>query len=209
MSPTAAVVPLKSFDRAKSRLGDAEQRPGLAAAMAADVLAALGAVRRVDEILVVSRERPPQAGVTWIRDEREAGHSAAALLGVDAAVARGAQRVLMVPGDCPAMEPDEVDELLEHSTPAPEPEVVVVSDRHGPGTNALVLSPPDVIRPSFGLGSFARHAAFARSAGAALRVASPPSLLLDVDTPEDLEALQAALRPGAAPLTRALLPLTR
>ena len=71
--------------------------------------------------------------------------------------------------------------------------MVIVPDRHGAGTNALLLSPPDAIEPSFGPGSFARHAARAREAGVAARVAALPSLGLDVDTPDDLAALRSAL----------------
>ena len=84
---------------------------------------------------------------------------------------------------------------------------MIVPDRHGSGTNALLLTPPDAIAPSFGPGSFARHAALGAAAGAVVRVAHAPSLELDVDTPGDLEALRGALRglPDAAPRTRALL----
>ena len=67
-------------------------------------------------------------------------------------------------------------------------------DRHGTGTNALLLTPPDVIEPSFGEGSRARHERLAQR-GRARPSASPrsPSLMLDVDTPEDLDALAEAL----------------
>jgi 2-phospho-L-lactate guanylyltransferase len=103
--------------------------------------------------------------------------------------------VLLVPGDCPSLDADEVRTLLAQTEP-----VVIVPDRHGTGTNALLLTPPDVMRPSFGEGSFARHAALA---GEALCVVNIPSLGLDVDTPEDLAALRRA--PGIGPRTRALL----
>jgi len=85
--------------------------------------------------------------------------------------------------------------------------VVIVSDRHGAGTNALLLTPPRALSPCFGPGSLARHAARARAGGATVRVAHAPSLELDVDTPRDLAALRAALdeRPAVAPRTRAVL----
>ena len=85
--------------------------------------------------------------------------------------------------------------------------VVIVSDRHGSGTNALLLTPPGAIPPAFGPGSLARHAGMAAGAGAEVRVAGLRSLQLDVDTPGDLAALRDALGglPGAAPRTRALL----
>ncbi|HST41030.1 MAG TPA: hypothetical protein VLK58_16060, partial [Conexibacter sp.] len=75
----------------------------------------------------------------------------------------------------------------------------------GTGTNALLLSPPDAIAPAFGAGSCARHVAAARRAGATCRVLRLPSIALDLDTPDDLEALRALPRLGAS--TRALLPL--
>jgi 2-phospho-L-lactate guanylyltransferase len=85
--------------------------------------------------------------------------------------------------------------------------VVIVPDRHGTGTNALVLTPPDAIAPSFGPGSFARHVALAEAAGVPHRVERVSALELDVDTPGDLAELtaQLELRRGQAPLTRGAL----
>jgi 2-phospho-L-lactate guanylyltransferase len=211
---TVAVLPVKSFGRAKQRLRPAGvDRAELAAAMVGDVLDALGAVRGLDGVVVVSAEELRTAGIEWVHDPVEAGQSAAAARGVRAAVARGAARVLLVPGDCPALDPAEVDDLLAGGEPADDlrggtsPRVVIVPDRHGSGTNALLLDPPTVIRPAFGPGSFARHAALAHAAGATVRVGRLPSLELDVDTPGDLAALRSALAAGrgAAPRTRALL----
>jgi 2-phospho-L-lactate guanylyltransferase len=87
------------------------------------------------------------------------------------------------------------------------PDVVIVPDRHGTGTNALLLAPPDAIHPSFGPGSRERHEQAATASGARWRIAEPRSLVLDVDTAEDLAALRAALgaRTGGAAHTRGLL----
>jgi 2-phospho-L-lactate/phosphoenolpyruvate guanylyltransferase len=209
---TAAVLPVKSFGRAKQRLGDAvgrAERAELAAGMVGDVLGALTAVAGLDDLIVVTAEPQAagaarEAGAHVVDDPVEAGQSEAAVRGVEAAVARGAERVLLVPGDCPALDAGEVGRLLADYDGA---DVVIVPDRHGSGTNALRLTPPAVIAPAFGPGSFARHAARAAGAGAVVRVAQVPSLELDVDTPGDLVELRAALerRPHAAPRTRALL----
>jgi 2-phospho-L-lactate guanylyltransferase len=209
---TAAVLPVKSFGRAKQRLSDAVGEPDraeLAAAMLADVLAALGAAAGLDDLVVVTAE--PRAadaarggGAHIVEDPHENGQSRAAALGVRAAVDRGAERALLVPGDCPALEPRDVAALLGGF---PEAGLVIVPDRHGSGTNALLIAPADAIEPSFGPGSFARHAARGAAAGLVVRVAPARSLELDVDTPGDLAALRAVLtaRPAAAPRTRALL----
>jgi 2-phospho-L-lactate guanylyltransferase len=202
---TLAVLPVKSFGLAKQRLGEAVgagDRRALARAMAGDVLEALGRVEGLDGVIVVSAESL-EAGAEVVHDPEEVGQSAAALRGIRVAVERGAERVLLVPGDCPALEPSEVTELLTE----PGDGVVIVPDRHGAGTNALLIAPPDAVEPAFGPGSFARHAALAHGAGARVRIGRLPSLELDVDTPGDLAALRAALaaRAGGAPRTRALL----
>ena len=61
------------------------------------------------------------------------------------------------------------------------------------GTNALLLTPPDVIAFDYGVGSFIRHCERARIAGAHLEVFEADSLALDLDLPEDLDLVGAAL----------------
>ena len=209
---TAAVLPVKSFGRAKQRLAAAVGQPDrgeLAAAMLGDVLDALGAVDGLGELIVVTAEPRAAAaargaGAHVVDDPVEAGQSDAAARGVAAAAARGAERVLLVPGDCPTLDPAEVGALLDGFAGAG---LVIVPDRHGSGTNGLLIEPADAIEPAFGPGSFARHAALGAAARVAVRVAQVPSLELDVDTPGDLAALRASLaaHPAVAPRTRALL----
>jgi len=208
----AAVLPVKRFGAAKQRLAagiDDERRRELVAAMLADVLEAIGAARQVDRAFVVSdepraRELAVAAGAEVVPDPGEDGHRGAARAGIDAAVAAGATRVVLVPVDCPLLDPRELDRLL---TGMPHPYVAVVPDRHGEGTNALALSPPDAIPPSFGEGSRARHVALAREAGIPYGVEELPSLALDLDTPADVVALTRELtaRPGRARRTARVL----
>jgi 2-phospho-L-lactate/phosphoenolpyruvate guanylyltransferase len=178
--------------------------------MVTDVLAALTSVAEIDDVVVVTAEplaaqAATEAGARVVDDPDERGQSAAVSRGIDAALERGAERALLVPGDCPAVDPGEVSELLGHTQD--EPSVVIVPDRHGSGTNALLLTPPGAVPVSFGAGSFARHAALARAAGATVKVRDLPSLGLDVDTPDDLSALREALdaHAGGAARTRAVL----
>jgi 2-phospho-L-lactate guanylyltransferase len=87
------------------------------------------------------------------------------------------------------------------------PVVVIVPDRHGRGTNGLLLRPPDALSPSFGPDSRARHEQLASDAGAAWRIERPASLLLDIDTGKDLAVLRKRLdgERVRAPRTRAVL----
>jgi 2-phospho-L-lactate/phosphoenolpyruvate guanylyltransferase len=213
---TIAVLPVKRFGAAKQRLDNGLSdgtRRALAEAMVTDVLIALRRSKLVDEVLVVSGETMAVAlaagydAAAVVDDPDDAGHSAAAERGIQAAMDRGATRVLLVPGDCPALDPAEVDQLLEDAEGVAPPDVVVVPDRHGSGTNALLLTPPDAIRPAFGPGSRERHERLAQEAGATVAAIDVPTLGLDVDTVDDLAALRVALEDvrGGASHTRGLL----
>src|SRR3954468_13862759 len=199
---TIAVLPVKRFDDAKQRLGETLRsgtRRALAEAMLTDVRTALRRWKRVEGVVVVTSEHGADAlarahDARTIRDPDEPGHNPAASEGVRWALEQGARRVLLVPGDCPALDPIEVDDLLL-AHPHGDARVTIVPDRHGTGTNALVLCPPDAIAPSFGPGSRARHEALAREAGAECRIAEPPSLALDIAKIDDLHALLTPL-PG-------------
>lgn len=206
---TLAILPVKGFGRAKQRLSPGlvpDTRARLAEAMVGDVLEALAATAEVHATVVVTGEPrvgalAAEVGATVLDDPLEQGQSAAASLGIAHAHALGVRRVLLVPGDCPALDPRELSTLL--GAPAPAPHVVIVSDRHGTGTNALLLSPLTVITPSFGPDSFARHRDAAASAGAGCSVARPSSLLLDIDTAADLSVLRARLTDAPADTDRA------
>jgi 2-phospho-L-lactate guanylyltransferase len=216
---TAAVLPVKSFARAKQRLGESVADPlrlELARAMVGDVLLALCETEAIERTIVVTREESVadaarELGALVVQDAAESGQSAAALLGIERALAEGMERVLCVPGDCPALDPAELAELLEGPVAAAGAaggaSVVIVPDRHGTGTNGLLLAPPRAIAPSFGPGSCERHQALAREAGAACSLARPQSLLLDIDTGADLAALRERLagRHARAARTRAVL----
>jgi 2-phospho-L-lactate guanylyltransferase len=209
---TIAILPVKSFGAAKQRLATtlgAGSRQALAQAMFSDVLASLRRVPGIDAIVVVTADRVAETAalgerVDVLRDTEQAGQSPAAAIGIRHAQVRGFDRVLLVPGDTPLLDPGEVAGMLRGSG---ELGVVVVPDRHGEGTNALLLRPPDAIEPSFGPGSRARHVAAARAAGVSCAVEELSTLMLDVDTGDDLAVLAAILdgRRGQAPSTRGAL----
>jgi 2-phospho-L-lactate/phosphoenolpyruvate guanylyltransferase len=213
-----AIIPVKRFGAAKQRLLEALDRPQRAAlvrAMLADVFAGVTAGERVERVILVTGEgraerialrhaRRSSTPIEVLREPRDTGHSEAATLGIVRAKALGARCVALLPGDCPLLDPAELDAVLDRMWPD---RVVVVPDRHGTGTNALLLSPPDAIGPAFGPGSCERHAERARGAGHEVAIEPLPSLALDVDTPDDLTAIAAAIErdPDRAPATAGTL----
>jgi 2-phospho-L-lactate guanylyltransferase len=209
---TAAILPIKSLAQAKQRLRfelAAHDRRALVEAMFADALVALGRVSSLELIVVVSGDRVAQRiaagyGASIVEDD-ERGHNTAAARGIQVLLEDGIERALLVPGDCPLLSPVDLNALLNHS--AAERSALIVPDRHGTGTNALLLTPPDVLGPSFGPDSRRRHLADASGAGVPAEVVELDSLALDVDTPEDLEALRHKLAGthGGAAHTRGML----
>ncbi|MSX02030.1 MAG: 2-phospho-L-lactate guanylyltransferase [Actinobacteria bacterium] len=210
-----AVLPVKRFAKAKARLADDGLSPGqrlaIATGMLSDVLAALRRCELVDDIVVVTSEPGAEAlargaGAQVIADQPQDGHSEAAKRGIDWAVEDGAFHTLLIAGDVPAIDPGELDLMIESL--ADDNELVIIPDRHGSGTNALFLTPADAITPSFGEGSLERHRQIAEAEGVTVRVVESGALGLDVDTSEDLDALQAALEQrdnSVAPYTRAVI----
>jgi 2-phospho-L-lactate guanylyltransferase len=208
----AAILPVKRFDAAKERLAEAlgaGSRSALAAAMFSDVIGALERTAMLDAVIVVSGDdqvRDVLAGreVMVVDDPAEKGQPHAARSGLARAAAIGCDRAALVPSDCPLLEPVELDGLIAASAGA---DVVIVPDRHGSGTNALVVDPSGSFEPQFGPDSLRRHTEQAERRGLAYSIEHPPSLTLDVDTGDDLVALAIALEQshGRAPRTRGVL----
>ncbi|MGH2858326.1 MAG: 2-phospho-L-lactate guanylyltransferase, partial [Solirubrobacteraceae bacterium] len=185
---TLAILPIKTLTVAKQRLADqldAGSRRALVEAMFSDVLVALRRAKRVDQVLVVTADHGAQRIAEGygavVCDDDDRGHNSAAARGIERALEIGAARALLICGDCPLLDPVELDNLI--GLPAEHPSALIVPDRHDTGTNALLLTPPSALAPSFGPGSHARHADDAVAAGVAARTVRVPTLALDVDTP--------------------------
>lgn len=194
---TWALVPIRGLQTAKSRLGgalDAEERLELVTELLRRTLVATRDARRITGTVVVTMDgdaaelarRHDAIGLV----ERAPGLNEAIEAARSVAEARGATAVLVLPADLPAISSEAVDAVVAASLG--EPVVALVGDRHGEGTNALLLRPPDVISPAFGPRSRDAHARAATEAGARfLELESP--LAFDVDTSADLLAAEAAM----------------
>lgn len=189
--PVSVVIPVRAFEGAKSRLGavlDAEERHELVERLLLHAIAAARATDGVGEVLVVSPDADvlAVAGAAGARAVEQRSRGLNPAIQEARAAATGA-RLLVVPGDLPGVTPAALRRVLEAGEAAGSPSVVLVPDRHGRGTNALLLDPPDVIDPAFGGDSRAGHAWLASSADAAfVEVHDAPDLDLDIDTPDDL-----------------------
>jgi 2-phospho-L-lactate guanylyltransferase len=72
-----------------------------------------------------------------------------------------------------------------------------VTDRHGTGTNALALRPPDIIDFAFGPGSRHAHQTAAEAVGATYVEVDGP-LTVDLDTPDDFVLVESIETEGVS-----------
>jgi len=198
----AAIIPVGTLEGAKTRLADtldAEERHDLVEDLLARTVASALAVARLDDVLVISPDpevltKSAETGARTLRQRTKGLNAGLAEARADV-MAGGADAILVLPIDLPFVTAEAVSALLE---PLTEPDaadaaghVVLVTDRHGTGTNALALRPPDIIDFAFGPGSRGRHRAAAEAAHAAYTEVGGP-LTVDLDTPEDLVFVEAA-----------------
>lgn len=199
-----AIVPIGVLEGAKSRLGetlDAEERRDLVDGMVYRTIQAALAAPGIAETLAVSPdpEALEQAALLGARTlrQRSQGLNQGLTEARDDAVAGGADAIAILPIDLPLISGDAIAELVAPLAVVGErPLVIVAPDRHGRGTNGLVLAPPGAIPFAFGGDSRAAHAACAESSGARYVEVDGP-LALDVDTPDDLLLVEAVASGGA------------
>jgi 2-phospho-L-lactate guanylyltransferase len=177
------LVPLKATDP-KSRLAGALGGDERAELMRGLLGRVVGVVHEagVDRVTVVTSE-PIEGYDVWPDRGLEWNDALAA------AAAELVQRPLVafVSADLPLLRAEEVEVLLAAT---PQRGIAIARALDG-GTNAISMRPPGLVRTRFGRpGSAAVHAGL----GVPHVMVDLPGLAFDVDTPADLEKMQAACR---------------
>jgi 2-phospho-L-lactate guanylyltransferase len=186
------IIPVGRLEGAKSRLGavlDAEERDALAHRFATTTIGAAVAAHGVADTLVVTpddavRTIALDAGARPLR-QRSSGLNPGIREARAEAIAAGGDAILIMPIDLPRITSAAISSIVDALAGQAAPVVGIVADRHGRGTNALYLAPPDAIDVRFGGDSHDAHVAAAIDAGIAVVELDGP-LSVDVDTPDDL-----------------------
>ena len=191
-----AIVPVKPLRRGKSRLAGTlteDERTALNQELLEHTLKVLSTLKELDQVLVVSRD--PQAltiarnhGARTVQEDGQPHLNTALARATVMAQVHSIRGILVLPADLPLLTHDDVLALIDRA--AKPPVVVIAPDRHGKGTNALLMVPSGQIEYDFGEGSFQRHCERAIKSGARLEIVELPSLGLDLDLPEDLEMIR-------------------
>jgi 2-phospho-L-lactate guanylyltransferase len=191
-----AIVPVKPLRRGKSRLAGTlseDERTELNRMLLQNTLKTFSDLKEVEEVLVISRDPRALAiarhyGARTVREDGQPELNTALKRATVIAQVYATRGVLVLPADLPLITRDDVLALVERA--GEPPAVVIAPDRHGTGTNALLISPAGLIEYDFGENSFQRHCQRAEEAGARLEIVNLPTLGLDLDLPEDLELVR-------------------
>lgn len=195
-----ALVPIRSLTTGKTRLAGAlsiDERAALTKFMVAGVIHSALSSESIHAVVVVSPDpdalvfaaNTDSRVVTVLQSEQTPG----LLMGLDVgraqAMSLGASAVLVIFGDLPLLEGIDVRNIVRRAVP-----VVIAPDRHGTGTNALLLrfTGPESCNQfefQFGEGSYDRHVAEAHRLGLDVATSIAPGTAFDLDTPADLKVL--------------------
>ncbi len=184
------IIPVKRLDNAKSRLSSLltdDERKCFCLKMLEDVLGTVKSTKCPHETVVVSKD-PMISKIAKNFDaaylkERKAGLNKTVSEAVDWCVERGAASVLVLPADIPLVAPTDLNRIFTFGEKA---SMVISPSRNGKGTNALLLTPPNVSPTFYGPHSFQRHIKEAKKLKISLQGYRSSRIALDIDTVKDL-----------------------
>lgn len=193
---TIAVLPVKCFERAKSRLGPRlgdSARARLARRLFDHVLSSVLACGALSDVLVVTDGAEVAAlasgrgALVWPDPIPNSGLSAVVDAALERAAELGAQAALVLMADLPVLRSSDLDELLARCDGG---SVVLAPDQRGRCTNALALPLHRGFRSAFGdPDSFSVHARRARALDLHVQRIDNPRIAHDIDIPSDLDAV--------------------
>jgi len=188
-----AIVPVKSIIRGKSRLSGVlsdEERAALNRDLLTRTLLCLKSVSRIDQVLVISYDpevlaRARDLGATTVQEGKKTNINNALRRATVAAKAYNASKTIIIPADLPFIKKEDLEIFLDQADSPPE--IIISSDRHSNGTNALYIDPIGVLEYNFGPWSFQKHIEQAEQKKICVKIKNMDSLTFDLDLPEDLE----------------------
>lgn len=194
-----ALVPVRSLSAGKTRLASVlspDARESLMRHMVTGVIRAAFSSEAVTGVVVVSPDEDVLemvAAIPRVTAVRQPADMPGLLPGLDlgrtTADALRASGLLVLFGDLPLLEGSDIRHMVRRAVP-----VVIAPDRHGSGTNALLVRLSAVpagerFRFQFGDGSYARHVAEAHRLGLDVASSLGAGTSFDLDTPADLDEL--------------------
>jgi 2-phospho-L-lactate guanylyltransferase len=192
---TAAIIPVKTFLQAKTRLGlSSEQTEKICEIMLEEILGILTISPQIDKIIIVTKEKKALAigkkfEVIPIIDNEESGVNDAVALADKYLLKNGFEASIVFPQDIPYIKTQDLDFMLKFKSDSDF--VIVVPSRRFDGTNALVRKPVNLMKTHYDEDSYKIHMSAAKEGTRDVSLVFVKRIMWDVDNMEDLTFLLA------------------
>lgn len=191
----AAIIPVKTFSVAKSRLGLSQEKTvQLCKIMLEQVLESTSQSKIITKLILVSKDEDAlhigkRFGAVQISDGNEKGVNHAVSLADKYLVENGFDVSVVFPQDIPLVQPQDITNLLKFQTA--KTSLLVVPSRKFDGTNALVRSPVNIIETHYDEDSYKIHLTTGKSRGISTSFVLINRIMWDVDSRSDLEFIMS------------------
>jgi 2-phospho-L-lactate/phosphoenolpyruvate guanylyltransferase len=206
---TGAIVPVKTFSKAKTRLNlSCEKTEDLCKIMLEEVLQAISQSDVIEKITVVSKDESAfkigkKFDVVEIYDEKERSVNNAVAMADKYFLDEGFDATIVFPQDIPLMQTEDIRTLYDFQLY--NKCVLVVPSRRFDGTNALYRSPVNVMETHYDEDSYKIHLTTANDKSANHALVLIRRIMLDVDEPEDLQTILKYSKPSISKTLENLL----
>lgn len=203
-----AIVPVKTFSRAKTRLNlPSEKKELICKLMLESVLDTISRTQILEKIVVVSKDETALSigkrfGAMEIYDQEELGVNSAVMLADNYFSKLDFDATMVFPQDIPLIQREDIKMLLDFRIS--NKCVLVVPSRKFDGTNALLRIPLNVMETHYDEDSYKVHLNTAELRGTSSGLVLIRRIMIDVDEQSDLDLVLAQDLPVSKSL-RAIL----
>ncbi len=187
---TSAIIPVKTFSKAKTRLelGD-EKKELLCKLMFEEILETISTNHSIDKVVVVTKDESALSiakkfSTVQIIDEKESGVNNAVSLADEYLTKNNFDASIVFPQDIPFIKTQDIDFLLNLVTPPKS--VLIVPSRKFDGTNALFRMPTNLMKTHYDEDSYKIHLSEGKIHTKSTSLAFIRRIMLDIDDMDDL-----------------------
>jgi len=187
----AAIIPVKTFSKAKTRLDlSPQQVEDLCKVMLEEILHTLSISPQIEKIIMVTKEEKAieigkKFNTITIIDEKEEGVNSAVALADKYLLENDFHASIVFPQDIPFIKTQDIDFMLNYKT---HPNfAIIVPSRRFDGTNALARMPIDLMETHYDEDSYKIHMNTAKKHTLNVAMVFVKRIMWDVDNNEDLK----------------------
>jgi len=187
---TSVIIPVKSFQKSKTRLHLSKEKTiEICRLLLEEVIKTVSESKLIHEIIIVTNEEQildiiEKYNCKRIQDKYEISVNDAVGLAEKYLIENKFTHSIVLPLDVPFFYTEDLEKLLNFSS---EKSVVIIPSRHFDGTNALVRSPINSMKPRYDEGSYIFQVESAMNFDVKISIGLINRLMLDIDNIEDLD----------------------